>query len=126
THPVRAGLRRPERPTAHPGHARYAGVLLSFSRGSRAEPTGIASKRRDVITAGGRLTAVQRLRNCSLEELMNAEGTTHLPPSPEAVLASLGPLVREQVLVEGRSFLIVRPGQSDKLLDHPAVLSAFE
>src|SRR5207302_2858191 len=56
---------------------------------------------------------------------MSAEETTRLPPPPEAVLASLGPLVREEVIVEGRTFVIVRPGQSDRLLDHPAVLSAF-
>jgi len=56
---------------------------------------------------------------------MNAEEGTRLPPPPEAVLDSLGPMVREQVFVEEKAFVIVRPGQSDRLLDHPAVLSAF-
>jgi predicted nicotinamide N-methyase len=56
---------------------------------------------------------------------MNAEETRRLPPPPEAVLASLGPLVQEKVIVEDRTFVITRPGQSDRLLDHPAVLSAF-
>ena len=56
---------------------------------------------------------------------MNAEDTARLPPPPEVVLPALGPLVREPVIVEGRTFQIERPGQSDRLLDHPAVHSAF-
>ena len=40
-------------------------------------------------------------------------------------LEVLGPPVREQVIVEGRTFVIDRPGESDKLLDHPAVHAAF-
>jgi predicted nicotinamide N-methyase len=47
-------------------------------------------------------------------------------PPPEAILARLGPLVRETVLVDGRSFLIERPSESDRLLDDPAVHAAFE
>jgi predicted nicotinamide N-methyase len=57
---------------------------------------------------------------------MSTEETSRLPPPPEAVLEMLGPLVHEQVIVEGKTFTIVRPGQSDRLLDHPAVLSAFD
>jgi len=56
---------------------------------------------------------------------MNTEEGAGLPPPPEAVLDCLGPMVREQVIVEEKAFLLVRPGQSDRLLDHPAVLSAF-
>lgn len=47
-------------------------------------------------------------------------------PAPEAILEKLGPLVRDTVLLEGREFLISRPGESDRLLDHPAVHAAFE
>jgi predicted nicotinamide N-methyase len=47
------------------------------------------------------------------------------PPPPEIILDSLGPLVREQVLVEDRSYTILRPEQADHLLEHPAVRSAF-
>jgi predicted nicotinamide N-methyase len=47
------------------------------------------------------------------------------PPLPETPLDALGPLVREQVIVDGRTFVIDRPGESDSLLDHPAVRSAF-
>jgi predicted nicotinamide N-methyase len=56
---------------------------------------------------------------------MNAEEGTRLPPPPEALLDSLGPMIREQVIVEDKTFAIVRPGESDRLLDNPAVLSAF-
>jgi predicted nicotinamide N-methyase len=56
---------------------------------------------------------------------MNAEEMPHQPPLPQVVLDSLEPLVHERVIVEGRTFTIVRPGQSDRLLDHPAILSAF-
>jgi predicted nicotinamide N-methyase len=56
---------------------------------------------------------------------MNAEETKRLPPPPEAVLDSLGPPIRERVIVEDKTFQIIRPGQSDQLLDHPAVVSAF-
>jgi predicted nicotinamide N-methyase len=49
-----------------------------------------------------------------------------LPTPPvEAILAQLGPLVRETVIVEDRTFLIERPSESDRLLDHPDVHSAF-
>jgi predicted nicotinamide N-methyase len=60
-----------------------------------------------------------------LEDIQHAGENPRLPPAPEVVLASLGPLVREEVIVDGKTFLIERPSQSDRLLDHPAVLSAF-
>jgi ETFB lysine methyltransferase len=47
-------------------------------------------------------------------------------PSPETIWEQLGPIVREKVIVEGREFIISRPGQSDRLLDHPAVHTAFD
>lgn len=47
------------------------------------------------------------------------------PPMPETPLDALGPLVREQVIVESRTFVIARPSESDRLLDHPSVRSAF-
>jgi predicted nicotinamide N-methyase len=46
-------------------------------------------------------------------------------PFPETPWDALGPTVRETVLLEDRSFVIHRPDQSDRLLDHPAVRSAF-
>jgi predicted nicotinamide N-methyase len=44
---------------------------------------------------------------------------------PETPLDALGPTVRETVLVEGRSFVICRPGESDRLLENPAVQAVF-
>lgn len=56
---------------------------------------------------------------------MNSESPTNRPPLPETPVDALGPPVRERVIVEGRTFVIDRPGDSDKLLDHPAVHAAF-
>jgi len=46
-------------------------------------------------------------------------------PIPEAIADRLGPIVRETVFIEDRTFLIDHPGASDHLLDHPAVRDAF-
>jgi SAM-dependent methyltransferase len=56
---------------------------------------------------------------------MNVEQTPASPPLPETPWEALGPIVRERVVVEGRTFVIERPGESDRLLDHPYVTSAF-
>ena len=55
---------------------------------------------------------------------MNADPTTR-PTMPETPLDALGPVVSEQVIVEDRTFVITRPSESDRLLDHPSVRSAF-
>jgi predicted nicotinamide N-methyase len=47
------------------------------------------------------------------------------PPMPETPVDALGPLLREQAIVEDRTFLIMRPSESDRLLDHPSIRSAF-
>lgn len=52
--------------------------------------------------------------------------TAGSPPPPEEILPRLGPIVRETVLIEGRSVLIDHPGESDRLLEHPAVHRAFD
>jgi predicted nicotinamide N-methyase len=44
---------------------------------------------------------------------------------PETPLEALGPIVRETVLIDGRAFLIDRPDDSDRLLEHPTIRSAF-
>jgi predicted nicotinamide N-methyase len=53
---------------------------------------------------------------------------THDSPAPsvEDILAKLGPLVEEAVIVEDQTFRIIRPSESDRLLDNPAVHAAFE
>jgi predicted nicotinamide N-methyase len=45
-------------------------------------------------------------------------------PPLEAILQDLGPVVRDRVLVEDRVFILARPKDSDRLVDHPAVRSA--
>lgn len=56
---------------------------------------------------------------------MNTDLPAMRPPMPETPLDALGPVVREQVIVEERTFVISRPSESDRLLDHPNVRSAF-
>lgn len=57
--------------------------------------------------------------------IMTTEPSPGLPSLPETPLEAIGGLVREPVLIDGRTFLIDRPAESDKLLDHPALLAAF-
>jgi predicted nicotinamide N-methyase len=56
---------------------------------------------------------------------MNAEQLPGIQPMPETPWDALGPTVREKVLIEGREFIIDRPGDSARLLDHPYVTSSF-
>lgn len=49
-------------------------------------------------------------------------GSGQFPSTP---LDAIGGLVREKVIVEGRTFLIERPEESERLMDHPAVRSAY-
>jgi len=55
---------------------------------------------------------------------MNADPTTR-PPMPETPVDALGPVIAERVIVEDRTFVITHPSESDRLLDHPSVRSAF-
>lgn len=53
------------------------------------------------------------------------------PPAPESYYpetpaGALGPIVRERVVIHGRPFVIARPDESDKLIDHPAIRAAFQ
>jgi predicted nicotinamide N-methyase len=57
--------------------------------------------------------------------LMNAEPMPSMSPLPETPWEALGPAIRERVLIEGQTFLIARPDESESLLDHPFVRSAF-
>src|SRR5436305_1086325 len=50
----------------------------------------------------------------------------HFPaPTPEAIFAQLGAIIREKVLIEDRTYLIAHPGEADRLMNHPAVHDAF-
>lgn len=44
---------------------------------------------------------------------------------PETPREAIGPVVDEEVYLEGRTFLIRRPAEPDRLLDHPSVHEAF-
>jgi predicted nicotinamide N-methyase len=57
--------------------------------------------------------------------MMNAEQAAAPRSLPETPIGALGPVVREKVFVEDQTFVLARPSDSDKLLDHPAIRSAF-
>jgi predicted nicotinamide N-methyase len=44
---------------------------------------------------------------------------------PETPPDALGPTVRETVFVEDRSYVLLRPSESDRLIDHPQIQQAF-
>jgi predicted nicotinamide N-methyase len=56
---------------------------------------------------------------------MNNDTSSAPPPLPETPHDAIQGVIHETVLVEGRSFQITRPADSDRLLDHPAVRAAF-
>jgi predicted nicotinamide N-methyase len=45
---------------------------------------------------------------------------------PETPIEALGATIHEPVIIEGRTFTIGRPTESDRLLDHPVVRDAFQ
>jgi predicted nicotinamide N-methyase len=53
----------------------------------------------------------------------DAPGSEGLPETPRD---AVGALVEEAVIVEGRTFRIRKPGDPDRLLDHPAVRATFD
>lgn len=62
-------------------------------------------------------------RNRGVLDRMNAEQPSIGKPLPRTPREALGPIVRETVLVEGRTFLIDRP-ESGRLLEQPASRSS--
>lgn len=57
---------------------------------------------------------------------MTVEHPADRPAMPRTPLDALGPTRREQVFVEDHTFLLDRPTESDRLLDHPALKAAIE
>jgi predicted nicotinamide N-methyase len=45
---------------------------------------------------------------------------------PETPWNAIGPVIKEKVIISGRSFVIERPDRSDQLLDDPLVQAAFK
>ena len=54
-----------------------------------------------------------------------ALATVLVSSTPEAKRRWLGPTVRETVILDGRSFVILHPTESDRLLAHPDIAKAF-
>jgi predicted nicotinamide N-methyase len=56
---------------------------------------------------------------------MSVDHKPGLYPLPETPIDAVSRTVREHVILEGKTFLIDRPDESDRLLDHPFVTNAF-
>ncbi len=56
---------------------------------------------------------------------MPADRDPGLPPLPATPLEAIEKIVRDAVIVEGHTFAIERPDDSDRLLDHPDVRATF-
>jgi predicted nicotinamide N-methyase len=56
---------------------------------------------------------------------MTADLSTGRPPMPETPKDALGEPVEELVIIDDGTFRIRRPSESDRLLEHPMVRSAF-
>jgi predicted nicotinamide N-methyase len=56
---------------------------------------------------------------------MNAEPMPGRSPLPETPWDALGPTLREEVVIAGQSWIMTRPDESHRLLDHPFVRTAF-
>lgn len=56
---------------------------------------------------------------------MNAEQSPILGRFVGTPEDALGPTIQEKVAIEGRAFVLTRPDAVDRLLDHPAIQSAF-
>jgi predicted nicotinamide N-methyase len=54
-----------------------------------------------------------------------ADNPSYNPPPLSTPREAVGEMTRETVIVEGQTFLIDRPDQSDRLLEHPAVRATF-
>src|SRR5882672_9238335 len=65
------------------------------------------------------------LRPVGTRSAMSIDNPASVPPFPETPLDAVRERVHENVIVEGRSFQIARPADSDRLLDDPAVRAAF-
>jgi predicted nicotinamide N-methyase len=56
---------------------------------------------------------------------MSTHDPSATPSLPETPLDAVREMIHENVIVEGRTFKIARPANSDQLLDNPAVRAAF-
>lgn len=56
---------------------------------------------------------------------MNAESSPPAPHLPQTPLEAVQKTVRDKVLIDNHTFVMIRPDESDRLLDHPYVQAAF-
>jgi predicted nicotinamide N-methyase len=56
---------------------------------------------------------------------MNLERPVARLNFPSTPLEALGPTAREKVIIEGRTFVVAHPEESDQLMHHPAVRTAY-
>ena len=56
---------------------------------------------------------------------MPADPQSGVPPLPATPLDAIEKTLRDPVIIDGHTFLIERPDESDRLLDHPYVRAAF-
>lgn len=56
---------------------------------------------------------------------MSVERLPGSSPFPTTPLEAIGGVIREKVIIEGRTFLLERPVESERLMEHPAVRSAY-
>jgi predicted nicotinamide N-methyase len=99
------------RPVKQPCHC----PSLSASEGSR--------------NAGRLLSSGQRFEEQPVVHVSAVRSENFSVPSsvrlPETPLDAISSVVREQVIIGARAFLIEHPQDSDRLLDHPAIRAAF-
>src|SRR5262249_49754935 len=102
--PLRGGLRPPQRAPPDPRQPRRPRRLLPVPRRPAPGPRRAGLLRADPV----------------MRDLLPSP-----PPLPETPLEALGPPVRHRVLSADRAFLLSRRTAPARLLDHPAVRSAF-
>jgi len=68
---------------------------------------------------------VEKPLNLIPDEGLAAASPPNESTMPETPWNSIGPTVKENVIVGGQSFVIERPNRSDHLLDDPTVRAAF-
>jgi predicted nicotinamide N-methyase len=65
------------------------------------------------------------LQSVDVLPAMSTDNPPAIPPFPETPLDAVRETIQECVIIEGRTFNIMRPTDSDRLLDDPAVRAAF-
>jgi predicted nicotinamide N-methyase len=70
-------------------------------------------------------STVSRIAAITCSPTEETKKPSNLPVLPETPWSAIGPVIKEEVIVSGRSFVIERPDRSDQLLNDPSVQAAF-